>query len=120
MSCILAPQRCHLDHPVVQAFGVLVPLQSDGEGQLVVSEGAEGLDCDRVAILNEDFGLVEVARNLTGGKINVCEEDNLIIWETFQIPLWTPHLHIHTEGEKEGEGERRSKLIQQKIRLGNH
>lgn len=54
---------------------MLLKLHPHGEVDLVVPEGAQGLGLELVAVLHEDFGLVQVAGDLAGGKVDVCKVD---------------------------------------------
>lgn len=67
----------HHDFAVVQAFGVLLKLHPDGVVDLVVPEGAQGLGLKLVAVLHDDFSLMQVVGNLPGGKVDICKVKRL-------------------------------------------
>ena len=63
------------DFPVVQPFSLFLKLLSNGEVDIVVAEGAEGLGLEAVSVLDNDFGLSEVSCNLTCSKVDVCQNN---------------------------------------------
>lgn len=74
-SHVTSWNQTHHDFAVVQALGVLLELHPHGVVDLVVPECAKGLGLELVAVLHDDFGLVQVGGNLPGGKVDVCKGD---------------------------------------------
>lgn len=54
---------------------MLLKLHPHGVVDLVVPEGAQGLGLELVAVLHDDFGLMQVVGDLPGGKVDVCKVD---------------------------------------------
>lgn len=67
--------QTHHDFAVVQALGVLLKLHPHGVVDLVVPEGAQRLGLELIAVLHNDFGLMQVAGDLPGSKVDVCKGD---------------------------------------------
>lgn len=67
----------HHDFAAVQALGELLKLHPHGVVDLVVPEGAQGLGLELVAVLHNDFGLMQVGGDLPGGKVDVCKSEVL-------------------------------------------
>lgn len=66
-------KQTHHDFTVVQALGALLKLHPHGVVDFVVPEGAQGLGLELVAVLHDDFGLMQVVGDLTGSKVYVCK-----------------------------------------------
>lgn len=67
--------QTHHDFAVVQGLGLLLKLHPHGVVDLVVPEGAQRLGLEFVAVLHNDFGLMQVDGDLPGSKVDVCKGD---------------------------------------------
>lgn len=57
---------------------MLLELLPDGEVDLVVSEGAQGLGLEPVSFLDDHLGLVQVGRDLPGGEVDVWKHRRML------------------------------------------
>lgn len=55
---------------------MLLELLSHGEVDLVVSEGAQSLRLKLVSVLDDDFCLVQMSSDLSGGEVDVCRRED--------------------------------------------